>query len=126
MAEVAGALAFLHSVHVVHADLTGNNILLSPSDLDGRGFTAQVGALRRRDALAFLLGHAAPAALPPPPPPSVASAPGSCRPTARQRLPPPPSPLAFQVADFGLSRPTSSPLSTVPRPTFGTGTRCWR
>ncbi len=42
-AEVAGALAYLHSMHVVHADLTGNNILLSPSEQDSRGFTAQVG-----------------------------------------------------------------------------------
>ncbi|PRW61273.1 Serine threonine- kinase CTR1 [Chlorella sorokiniana] len=42
MRDVAAALSYLHSVGVVHGDLSGNNVLLSPSSPDERGFTAMV------------------------------------------------------------------------------------
>ena len=45
--EVAEALRWLHSVGVVHGDLTGGNVLLdgtgcSPTEQDPRGFVAKV------------------------------------------------------------------------------------
>ena len=40
--EVAGAMAYLHSVDLLHGDLTGSNILLCASDVDERGFIAKV------------------------------------------------------------------------------------
>ena len=42
-AEVAQAMAYLHENDVIHADLTGNNVLLTKSAADARGFTAMVG-----------------------------------------------------------------------------------
>ena len=41
--EVAQAMAYLHSKDVIHADLTGNNVLLTKSAADKRGFMAMVG-----------------------------------------------------------------------------------
>ena len=41
-AEIAGAMAYLHSHDVLHSDLNGNNILLSSGD-DSLDFTAKVG-----------------------------------------------------------------------------------
>ena len=41
--EIAGALAYLHSLDVLHGDLTGNNILLASSQKDSRAFTVKVG-----------------------------------------------------------------------------------
>lgn len=40
--EIAGAMCYLHSLGILHGDLTGNNILLSTSDKDERGFTVKV------------------------------------------------------------------------------------
>ena len=40
--EVAGAMAYLHSMDLLHLDLTGSNILLCASDVDERGFIAKV------------------------------------------------------------------------------------
>lgn len=40
--EVAGAMCYLHSRNILHADLTGNNILLCSSAKDERRFTAKV------------------------------------------------------------------------------------
>jgi serine/threonine protein kinase len=40
--EVASALSYLHSVRVVHGDLSGTNVLLKPSTADARFFTALV------------------------------------------------------------------------------------
>ena len=45
--EVAEALRWLHSVGIVHGDLTGGNVLLdgadcSPTEQDPRGFVAKV------------------------------------------------------------------------------------
>lgn len=40
--EIAAAMEYLHSHHVVHGDLTGGNVLLTSSDKDARGFTAKV------------------------------------------------------------------------------------
>ena len=40
--EVAGAMAYLHSMDLLHGDLTGSNILLCASDVDERGFIAKV------------------------------------------------------------------------------------
>ncbi len=40
--EVAGALAYLHSRSILHGDLSSNNILLTSSTGDSRGFTAKV------------------------------------------------------------------------------------
>jgi serine/threonine protein kinase len=39
---MAGAMCYLHAAGILHGDLTGNNILLSGSEKDGRGFTAKV------------------------------------------------------------------------------------
>ena len=41
-ADIAQAMTFLHSHDIIHGDLTGNNVLLSKSDKDTRGFTALV------------------------------------------------------------------------------------
>ena len=43
--EVAGAMAYLHSMDMLHGDLTGSNILLCASDVDERGFVAKVGVI---------------------------------------------------------------------------------
>lgn len=40
--EIASALCYLHSCRLLHGDLTSNNILLTTSDKDKRGFTAKV------------------------------------------------------------------------------------
>jgi PAS domain-containing protein len=40
--EVAAAMQYLHSHHIIHGDLTGGNVLLTSSDKDARGFTAKV------------------------------------------------------------------------------------
>ena len=40
--EIAAAMQYLHSHHIIHGDLTGGNVLLTSSDKDARGFTAKV------------------------------------------------------------------------------------
>ncbi|KAL3138629.1 hypothetical protein ABBQ32_006391 [Trebouxia sp. C0010 RCD-2024] len=40
--EIAAALAYLHSLDVLHGDLTGSNILLTSSCKDSRAFTVKV------------------------------------------------------------------------------------
>ncbi|KAL4434184.1 hypothetical protein ABPG75_000625 [Micractinium tetrahymenae] len=41
--EIASAIAFLHSKSRVHADLSGNNVMLNRASIDERGFVALVG-----------------------------------------------------------------------------------
>ncbi|KAK9816932.1 hypothetical protein WJX72_007171 [[Myrmecia] bisecta] len=41
-AEIASALAYLHSQNILHGDLTASNILLNAAGSDPRGFTAKV------------------------------------------------------------------------------------
>ena len=36
-------MCYMHSLDILHADLTGSNILLCSSDADERGFIAKVG-----------------------------------------------------------------------------------
>eukprot|EP00882_Tetradesmus_deserticola_P000798 GHRQ01000869.1.p1 GENE.GHRQ01000869.1~~GHRQ01000869.1.p1 ORF type:complete len:829 (+),score=338.09 GHRQ01000869.1:201-2489(+) len=40
--EMAGALSYLHSKNILHGDLTGNNVLLTVTADDRRGFVAKV------------------------------------------------------------------------------------
>lgn len=40
--EVASGMAHLHSMNILHGDLTSLNVLLTSSDLDSRGFIAKV------------------------------------------------------------------------------------
>ena len=40
--EIGRAMTFLHSHDIIHGDLTGNNVLLTKSDKDKRGFVAIV------------------------------------------------------------------------------------
>ena len=44
--EIASALAYLHSLNILHGDLSGGNILLTSSNKDPRKFTCKV-SLRR-------------------------------------------------------------------------------
>jgi tRNA A-37 threonylcarbamoyl transferase component Bud32 len=39
---MAGALSYLHSKNILHGDLTGNNVLLTVTADDRRGFVAKV------------------------------------------------------------------------------------
>jgi tRNA A-37 threonylcarbamoyl transferase component Bud32 len=41
--DIAAAMTYLHSLDMLHGDLTGSNIMLSSSDMDQRGFLAKVG-----------------------------------------------------------------------------------
>lgn len=40
--EVASGMAHLHSMNILHGDLTSLNVLLTSSDIDSRGFIAKV------------------------------------------------------------------------------------
>ncbi|GAX75883.1 hypothetical protein CEUSTIGMA_g3326.t1 [Chlamydomonas eustigma] len=40
--DIAAAMTYLHSLDMLHGDLTGSNIMLSSSDMDQRGFLAKV------------------------------------------------------------------------------------
>ncbi|KAK9843847.1 hypothetical protein WJX84_006057 [Apatococcus fuscideae] len=40
--EIASAMSYLHSLDILHGDLSGGNILLASSDIDDRRFTAKV------------------------------------------------------------------------------------
>ena len=40
--EIASALAYLHSLNILHGDLSGGNILLTSSNKDTRKFTCKV------------------------------------------------------------------------------------
>lgn len=40
--EIASALAYLHSLNILHGDLSGGNILLTSSNKDLRKFTCKV------------------------------------------------------------------------------------
>lgn len=40
--EIASGMAHLHSLDILHGDLTCLNVLLASSDLDDRGFVAKV------------------------------------------------------------------------------------
>jgi len=40
--EVASGMAHLHSMNILHGDLTSLNVLLANSDIDNRGFIAKV------------------------------------------------------------------------------------
>lgn len=40
--EIASALAYLHSLNILHGDLSGGNILLTSSNKDSRKFTCKV------------------------------------------------------------------------------------
>lgn len=40
--EVASGMAHLHSMNILHGDLTSLNVLLTSSDIDNRGFIAKV------------------------------------------------------------------------------------
>ena len=50
-AEIAKALAYLHSKSILHIDLTGNNVLLTKAGDDGRGWMAKVRLVKE------LAGH---------------------------------------------------------------------
>lgn len=39
--EIASALTYLHSLDILHGDLSGGNILLASSNKDVRGFVAK-------------------------------------------------------------------------------------
>jgi len=41
--DIADAMSYVHSKSIIHADLTGRNVLLASSVDDPRGFTAKVG-----------------------------------------------------------------------------------
>jgi serine/threonine protein kinase len=41
--DIADAMSYVHSKSIIHADLTGRNVLLASSMDDPRGFTAKVG-----------------------------------------------------------------------------------
>jgi PAS domain-containing protein len=41
--DIADAMSYVHSKSIIHADLTGRNVLLASSTDDPRGFTAKVG-----------------------------------------------------------------------------------
>ena len=41
--EIASAMSYLHSLDILHGDLSGGNILLASSNQDDRSFTAKVG-----------------------------------------------------------------------------------
>ena len=41
--EIASALAYLHSLNILHGDLSGGNILLTSANKDPRKFTCKVG-----------------------------------------------------------------------------------
>ena len=57
--EIAGAMTYLHSLDILHADLNGNNILLiSNTGIDDRPFSVKARTL-------------VPPQAPPPPPPSL-------------------------------------------------------
>ena len=43
--EIASAMAYLHSLDILHGDLTAGNILLLSKDDEERGFTAKVTLL---------------------------------------------------------------------------------
>lgn len=40
--EIASALAYLHTINILHGDLAGGNILLTSSNKDARKFTCKV------------------------------------------------------------------------------------
>ena len=40
--EIASGMAHLHSMNILHGDLTSLNVLLASSDIDNRGFIAKV------------------------------------------------------------------------------------
>ena len=63
--EVAEALRWLHSVGIVHGDLTGGNVLLdgtdcSPTEQDPRGFVAKVSSIEDPSAAAEWCGVQSP------------------------------------------------------------------
>ena len=43
--EVASGMAHLHSMNILHGDLTSLNVLLASSDIDDRGFIAKVSSV---------------------------------------------------------------------------------
>lgn len=43
--EVASGMAHLHSMNILHGDLTSLNVLLASSDIDNRGFIAKVSSV---------------------------------------------------------------------------------
>ena len=47
--EIASAMSYLHSLDILHGDLSGGNILLASSDIDARNFTAKVTSTPTRD-----------------------------------------------------------------------------
>ena len=49
--EIASALAYLHSLNILHGDLSGGNILLTSSNKDPRKFTCKVGRHDMQTAL---------------------------------------------------------------------------
>lgn len=65
--EVAAAMSYLHHHNVLHGDLTGNNVLLTTSLSDPRGFTAKVrgcmplASIYADDLCMQLCAHATPA-----------------------------------------------------------------
>ena len=54
--EIASALTYLHSLDILHGDLSGGNILLASSNKDVRGFVAKARSLSF--GLSVLLGQA--------------------------------------------------------------------
>ena len=49
--EIASGMAHLHSMNILHGDLTSLNILLASSDIDNRGFIAKVRSIFGSDLL---------------------------------------------------------------------------
>ena len=47
--EIASGMAHLHSLDILHGDLTSLNVLLASSDLDNRGFVAKVRPANQAD-----------------------------------------------------------------------------
>ena len=59
--EIASALAYLHSLNILHGDLSGGNILLTSSNKDSRKFTCKVplpSASARSGGAALCVHHA--------------------------------------------------------------------
>jgi serine/threonine protein kinase len=125
-AEVASALAYLHSRGILHGDLTGNNVLLTKSAGDRRGWTAKVGAVWEgaaggdggaqdcsRVVVWFLIMHAL--------------HPDHCLQFLSCALPSSfwpvcPTTPSSQVSDFGLARQLSTEAPVIQTRSYGTVT----